>query len=105
MQIQNWAFMVVAAIASRQFDGSSLSSVSGSPRSRRDKAAPHWDQVWSLALRRLSNPSVCRTACHTANVLLSKSLPSPALVTSSLEAFARDLDVQIGRASCRERAS
>ncbi|KAL8276961.1 hypothetical protein RQP46_010596 [Phenoliferia psychrophenolica] len=97
VQIQNWAFLVLSALAWWDLGDSDLPpSSGGSPtkRDRRTKVTPHWDQVWSLALRRLSHPAVCRSAAHVLNVLLALSRISPVLIASSLDTFARDLDVQ-----------
>lgn len=95
-QIQAWAFVIVAAIAHLDVSSSdaSLEGASSATRDRRAKVTPQWDQVWSIALRRMSNPAVCRAASHAASVLLATDRVDLAIVASSIENFARDLDVQ-----------
>ncbi|KAK4700270.1 serine-protein kinase ATM, partial [Phenoliferia sp. Uapishka_3] len=96
LQIQSWAFVVVSAVAFFDLPASELADTSASPskRDRRTKLTPHWDQVWGIAMRRISNPIVCRVACHTANLLVSQERVSASLIATSIENFTRDLDIQ-----------
>ncbi|KAM0752988.1 hypothetical protein T439DRAFT_354453 [Meredithblackwellia eburnea MCA 4105] len=98
LQIQRWSFLVIAAIADLEdspvTSSSTVQSRSSSTRSRGASEVFQWDHVWSIALRRITNPAVCRTAAHTANVLLARSIVSEETVAASVEVFCRDLDVQ-----------
>lgn len=53
-----------------------------------------WNHVWTIAMRRLTNPSTCRTAAHLANILLEANKIESSIITTSIETFCRDIDVQ-----------
>ncbi|GAA6036820.1 hypothetical protein JCM8097_003494, partial [Rhodosporidiobolus ruineniae] len=96
-QVERWTFLCLAAIAHAglpdlppALDAFSASRRAVSPAT----ASSPWDQVWLLALRRLTLPELARAAAHTANVLLAHGRVSAVRLTDSLESFAKDLDVQ-----------
>ena len=96
--VERWAFVAVAAVAHA---GLPLEHASGSTppaRCKRDKApsSSPWDPLWLLVQRKLSTPEVCRPAAHVGNVLLAHDRVGPASLADSIEAFARDVDVQGG---------
>lgn len=79
-QIQCWTLMAIAAIAHH------------SPPS--DNLDASWDQIWAVATRKISIPTVSRSAAHTANILLSSRRIASPTIAASIEALARDLSVQ-----------
>jgi serine-protein kinase ATM len=89
--IQSWAFLCLAAIAERQV------SSDVAPTSQSTIATPQtWDPIWTHAIRRADVPTVSRSACHVAYILLShaKRLLTSQRVLLEIEAFAKDMDVQ-----------
>ncbi|GAA5846422.1 hypothetical protein JCM9279_001368 [Rhodotorula babjevae] len=96
--VERWAFVAVAAVAHA---GLPLEHAAGSTpptRRKRDKApsSSPWDPLWLLVQRKLSTPEVCRSAAHVGNVLLAHDRVGPASLADSIEAFARNVDVQGG---------
>ena len=87
--VQSWCFMCLAAI------GHAISRTHSTTR-RTDENHGPWDAVWAHAMRRSNVPTVCRAACHVAQVLLyhGRLLLSPSRVIGEIETFAKDLDVQ-----------
>ncbi|KAI5477754.1 protein serine/threonine kinase,ataxia telangectasia mutated family protein [Pseudohyphozyma bogoriensis] len=97
LQIQSWAFLALSAIAFMGLDPLPVPSAPSPSKvfSRRtSQVKNHWEPIWTVAIRRISNPGVCRTAAHLANVLLARDRVENAVVVASLEGFTRDLDVQ-----------
>lgn len=96
LQVQSWAFLVAAAIARGGLaDLPPPIGLSPSKRARQTTTSPSpWDQMWSIALRRISNPVVSRAAAHTANLLLATDRISSSLLSPSIESLAKDIDVQ-----------
>jgi ataxia telangiectasia mutated family protein len=89
--IQSWAFLCLAAIAERQV------STEVVPTSQSAIATPQaWDPIWTHAIRRADVPTVSRSACHVAYILLlhAKRLLTSQRVLLEIEAFAKDMDVQ-----------
>lgn len=96
LRIQSWAFLAVAAVSHVGMP-SELVEGAAPRRNGRDtlsRTPGEWDQVWTVAMRRISNPIVSRVASHASNVLLATDRIDPVKVASSVEAFTRDLDVQ-----------
>ncbi|GAA5937662.1 hypothetical protein JCM1841_000247 [Sporobolomyces salmonicolor] len=99
-RVERWAFLAVAAIAAIANSGlpndeNQGERLSPSRRSHNVKSpSEQWDQVWLLALRKLSIVEVCRSAAHTANVLLAFNRVSAFPLADSIEHLAKDLDVQ-----------
>ncbi|KAF9266973.1 hypothetical protein L218DRAFT_1074808 [Marasmius fiardii PR-910] len=113
--VQNWIMLCFAAIASNDFSSGNNSPYLSSPQSLsfslpttqmlRD-ATPSWEQVWTHAIRRTNISALCRTACHTALVILShpniqstrgsfsRSPLSPQRAVTDIETMLKDLDVQ-----------
>lgn len=104
---RSWAFLCCAAVAHADGDDHALSSsqspsLSDTPHSPRDSTT--WDTIWTHAVRRANDPSVCRVACHAAHALLlylnatpNQSIRTPLAshrVLAEIENFAKDLDVQ-----------
>ena len=58
------------------------------------ESAASWNQLWSIASRKISLPVVSRFACHAVNILISSGRATPAQVTALIESMTRDLDVQ-----------
>jgi serine-protein kinase ATM len=89
--IQSWAFLCLAAIAESQVSPEAV------PTSQSTVAlAQIWDPIWTHAIRRADVPTVSRSACHVAYILLlhAKRLLSSQRVLLEIEAFAKDMDVQ-----------
>ncbi|BGP56412.1 Serine/threonine-protein kinase tel1 [Rhodotorula sphaerocarpa] len=63
-------------------------------RAREPSGSSRWDQIWQLALRKMSSRTVARTAADLANALLAHDCVSPAVMSDSIEKFVKDLDVQ-----------
>lgn len=94
--VQSWTFLCFAAIAHCD---TLARGVSGPPE--RD-----WDTIWTHAIRRTNVPSVSRTACQAAYVLLlhshshshshssSRLSLTPQRLLLEIESLAKDLDVQ-----------
>lgn len=80
LQIQNWAFLIVAAVARYE--------------DNKDESFSQWDHIWTIAIRRLSNPATCRVAAHVANILLSANRLEPSMITTSIENLSRDIEIQ-----------
>ncbi|GAA5821356.1 hypothetical protein JCM3770_006348 [Rhodotorula araucariae] len=96
-QVERWAFVVVAAVAHAGLPLEQASFEFSPSRRKRDKAASsQWDPLWLLVQRKLATPEVCRPAAHAANVLLAHDRVGPATLADSIEAFAREVDVQGG---------
>ncbi len=86
LQLQNWAFILAATVATKPWPAQTADL--------RQPTGVDWESIWSLALRKLSQAEVCRTAAHAANVLLACDKVGPALISASLEGLASELDVQ-----------
>lgn len=89
--IQSWAFLCLAAIAESQVSSEVV------PTSQSTIATPQtWDPIWTHAIRRADVPTVSRSACHVAYILLlhAKRLLTSQRVLLEIEAFAKDMDVQ-----------
>ena len=89
--IQSWAFLCLAAIAESQVTSEVV------PTSQSTIATPQtWDPIWTHAIRRADVPTVSRSACHVAYILLlhAKRLLTSQRVLLEIEAFAKDMDVQ-----------
>jgi len=89
--VQSWAFLCLAAIAESQVSAGALATPPSSV------ASPHtWDPIWTHAIRRTDVPTVSRSACHVAYILLlhAKHLLTSHRVLLEIEAFAKDMDVQ-----------
>jgi serine-protein kinase ATM len=89
--IQSWAFLCLAAIADSQVSSKVV------PTSPSTIATPQtWDAIWTHAIRRADVPTVSRSACHVAHILLlhAKRLLTSQRVVLEIEAFAKDMDVQ-----------
>lgn len=82
-QIQCWVLLVVAAIAHRD-RASELSS----------ETLAEWEHLWTIALRKIQVPALCRAANHLAAVLLGSGRVNSTLTASAIEGLARDLDMQ-----------
>jgi len=85
--IQSWAFLCLAAIAESQVSSEVVPTI----------ATPQtWDPIWTHAIRRADVPTVSRSACHVAYILLlyAKRLLTSQRVLLEIEAFAKDMDVQ-----------
>jgi ataxia telangiectasia mutated family protein len=94
LQIQSWACVTIAALSHAQ-DSSAVVEFVTPKKAGKRKEVTKWDQVWTLAMRRITNPVTSRVACHTASLLLTRpDRVDPTLVVSSIESFARDLEVQ-----------
>ncbi|BGO92503.1 hypothetical protein NBRC10512_000418 [Rhodotorula toruloides] len=97
--VARWAFLAVAAIAHAGLPvehTDELFSPISAGRRKRQQSAPSspWEQIWLVALRKLATPETCRAAAHAANILLAHDRVSGLLLSESIEAFARDLDLQ-----------
>ncbi|BGP25635.1 hypothetical protein Rt10032_c06g2946 [Rhodotorula toruloides] len=97
--VARWGFLAVAAIAHANLpveQADEVFSPISAGRRKRQQSAPSspWEQIWLLALRKLATPETCRAAAHAANVLLAHDRVSGPLLSESIEAFARDLDLQ-----------
>ncbi|GAA6010816.1 hypothetical protein JCM10207_005857 [Rhodosporidiobolus poonsookiae] len=95
--VERWAFLAIAAIAHSGLpdDEGDVDELTPGRRHRRDRSgATSWEQIWQVALRRLSVPEVCRAAAHTANVLLAHGRIPAVLLADSIETFGKELDVQ-----------
>ncbi|KAK4049560.1 Serine/threonine-protein kinase tel1 [Microbotryomycetes sp. JL201] len=79
--VQNWAYVVAAAVANKV--GSSTPELGTT-----------WDTLWSSCVRKVSRAGTSRLAAHAVNILLSNGLVSGSLMSASIGAFARELDVQ-----------
>lgn len=89
--IQSWAFLCLAAIAESQVSSEAVHT------SQSTIATPQtWDPIWTHAIRRADVPTVSRSACHLAYILLShaKRLLTSQRLLLEIEAFAKDMDVQ-----------
>ncbi|BGP41354.1 Serine/threonine-protein kinase tel1 [Rhodotorula kratochvilovae] len=96
-QVERWAFVAVAAVAHAGLPLEQASTEFSPSRRKREKTASSpWDPLWLLVQRKLATPEVCRPAAHAANVLLAHDRVGPATLADSIEAFARDVDVQGG---------
>ncbi|GAA5849370.1 hypothetical protein JCM8547_006527 [Rhodosporidiobolus lusitaniae] len=96
-QIERWTFVAVAAVvhAGLPQQDNPLDDFSAARKHRRESSSSTpWEQVWLLALRRLTSPELCRTAAHTANVLLAHDRIPIGVLIESIDTFAKDLDVQ-----------
>src|SRR6266576_1276846 len=63
--IQSWAFLCLAAIAESQVSSEVV------PTSQSTIATPQtWDPIWTHAIRRADVPTVSKSACHVAYILL-----------------------------------
>ena len=94
LQLQNWAFVLAAAIATKTWPALEPATASFSLVHSKEPTGPDWESLWSLSLRKLSQAEVCRTAAHAANVLLAHQKVALATVSASLEGLANELDVQ-----------
>ena len=89
--IQSWAFLCLAAIAESQVSSEAVHT------SQSTIATPQtWDPIWTHAIRRADVPTVSRSACHLAYILLlhAKRLLTSQRLLLEIEAFAKDMDVQ-----------
>ncbi|KZP01857.1 hypothetical protein CALVIDRAFT_508488 [Calocera viscosa TUFC12733] len=77
--VQSWGLLCLAAIA----------ACSQPKELRMD-----WPAVWSLALRRLSTTSTCRSACHCLHVMLKVPLLEWQRILSEIADLSRELAVQ-----------
>ncbi|GAA5987268.1 hypothetical protein JCM10908_001886 [Rhodotorula pacifica] len=94
-QIQRWSCLLAAALVHTRFDDAARTDASQTPsRRNRSPSTSRWDQVWHLALRKLSVSEVARSAAHLANVLLAHDRIGTAVLSDSVESFVKDLDVQ-----------
>jgi ataxia telangiectasia mutated family protein len=84
---QSFAFLCFAAAAE------STTEISNPSAALVDSSI--WDQVWTGALRKMSNAAVCRSACHCATILLkqAKCLLSSSRIIHEVEMLMSDLDV------------
>lgn len=94
LQVQCWAFLLAATAASKDLPTDPASPGPSSHTRQLSSSTADWDSVWSWAIRKLNQVEVCRTAAHTANILLALDRVSPATVSSSLETLAHELEVQ-----------
>lgn len=58
------------------------------------QTTPHWTNVWSLASRKITNPAVCRAACHAMHIALDKSVVDRGRVMKDIERVMSELVVQ-----------
>ena len=93
---QSWTLMCLGAIA--HAEATSLAATSPLTPSQISSIERHipWDYIWQQVMRRTSALSTSRTACHTANILLShsKALLNSHKVLLEVEMMAKDLTIQ-----------
>lgn len=92
-QVQCWAFIALAAMAKIGLT-SEVDDMDGFPSPRGAHVVNEWEQVWTISLMKLSNPITSRVAAHVANVLLEAQRVDSVLVSKSVEALTRDLELQ-----------
>ncbi|PWN51878.1 hypothetical protein IE53DRAFT_31757 [Violaceomyces palustris] len=80
--VQAWSLLCLAAVAT-------CSQIQGN---QPDRFSRQWVQAWNLAFRRLSNPSVARSAAHAAHVILKLDLVGKEAVRADLQTILSDLD-------------
>ncbi|KAG8881998.1 Serine/threonine-protein kinase tel1 [Tulasnella sp. 332] len=88
--VQVWAFICLAAVVHSPHLRPSIDPLVDSDSSN----LSDWTNVWMLASRRISNPVVCRAACHLMHVLLLQNKLPASDVLSSAERMTGELIVQ-----------
>ncbi|KAK7686262.1 hypothetical protein QCA50_010482 [Cerrena zonata] len=94
---QSWTIMCLGAIAYAEAINPALSHHSLTPSQlSSDECRIPWDEIWQQVMRKTSTVAVSRTACHTANILLSysKILLNSHKILTEVEVLTKDVHIQ-----------
>jgi ataxia telangiectasia mutated family protein len=88
--IQSWSFVGMAIFARRQTfqSGSSQSMISG------NTTTSDWERAWSHSIRKVSQATLCRAACHLADTLLGLSLIDATRAGKDISSVLRHIEIQ-----------